>query len=154
MRYTGQSASKRVALVACFVGACTALTAGAQAPEDATIAFRAARADASSLFLMEADGGDQRGVPNVEGSAQTPDWSLDGTRILYYAEVEGNFDIYSIQTDGEDRKRLTEDPTADRWPAWHPSGRQIIWSSKRDGNLEIYTMTANGNEKIDCLTND
>lgn len=54
------------------------------------------------LYLMSADG--NRFVPLTDSAGNqfyaNPDWSPDGKRIVYSADLEGNHDIYLMDPDG------------------------------------------------------
>jgi Tol biopolymer transport system component len=73
-----------------------------------------------------------------------PDWSPDGTRIVF---EEGRllnyqpsgFQILTIKTDGTDLRELTRSDSF-RNPAWSPDGRKIAFLS-RDG---VHIMNADG----------
>ena len=65
-------------------------------------------------------------------------------KIAFYADWDGNYEIYTMDTDGSNQTRLTFNETRDSWPVWSPNGRQIAFDSQRDGNDEIYVMDADG----------
>ncbi|MCC6348919.1 MAG: PD40 domain-containing protein [Candidatus Eisenbacteria bacterium] len=88
-------------------------------------------------------------VPN----AQWVDFSPDGRRLVYGAQVDGNWDVYSARRDGSDARRLTRDPAVDREPAWSPRGDRIAFTSNRDGAQELFVMNADGSNPR-RLTND
>jgi Tol biopolymer transport system component len=54
-----------------------------------------------------------------EGS-HGPSWSPDGGWILYYAEVDGAYEIYVMRTDELKPLNLTKNPANDFEPAWRP----------------------------------
>ncbi len=67
-----------------------------------------------------------------------------GDPILFYSNVTGNFELYSIQPDGTNQTQLTNEPAADLHSVYSPDGSRILFVSERDGNREIYIMDANG----------
>ena len=50
----------------------------------------------------------------------SPDWSLDGKRIAFASQRDGNYEIYVMNADGSDQRRLTRDPADDYHPVWSP----------------------------------
>ncbi len=78
-----------------------------------------------------------------------PSWSPDGSRIAYFAEVDGNTDIFSASSDGTDVTRLTDDPEPDYSPRWSPDGERIAFVSERDGDQDIVVMAADGSDQMD-----
>jgi Tol biopolymer transport system component len=83
-----------------------------------------------------------------------PDWSPDGTKIVYASFVDdqgnpsGRADIYVIDTDGTNQTQLTNSIWEDNDPEWSPDGTKIAFKSNRDTKIdareEIYIMDANG----------
>jgi Tol biopolymer transport system component len=76
-----------------------------------------------------------------------------GGEILFYAEPDGNPDIYVINADRSDLRRLTDHPAFDVAPAGSPDGTIAFLSDRDDPasgecfpdcNFEIYVMDANG----------
>ena len=88
-----------------------------------------------------------RPVELVPGAG--PSWSPDGSRIAYFAEVDGNTDIYSASSDGSDVTRLTDDPAPEYSPRWSPDGGRIAFVSERDRDQDIVVMAAGGGDQVD-----
>ena len=87
------------------------------------------------LFLMNADGSNQRQITRLGGANFGPSWSPDGKRIVFSSNYKnprsGNFDLYMIDTDGNNLEQLTFDETFDGFPMFSPDGRKLIWASNR-----------------------
>ena len=80
-------------------------------------------------WLVRPDGSQRRQLTKLDGVAQAPAWSPDGTRIAYSADVgESRFDIYSIGVDGKGARLLTSGEDAFE-PAWSPDGETIAFSA-------------------------
>jgi TolB protein len=48
----------------------------------------------------------------------TPDWSPDGTRIVFASTRDGNSEIYIMNADGTGELRLTFNAAFDGLPSW------------------------------------
>jgi Tol biopolymer transport system component/CubicO group peptidase (beta-lactamase class C family) len=98
------------------------------------------------IYLMNADGSDQRNLTNHPASDDHPCWSPDGSLIAFSSDRSGNYEIYVMavsggtDSDGANLQRLTRNPAVDGHPTWSPDGRRIAFVSLRDGNAEIYVM--------------
>jgi TolB protein len=73
-------------------------------------------------------------------------WSHDGTRIVFAADVEGDAEIYIVEVASRRLIRLTNSPGEDADPSWSADDSRIAFSSTRDGNPEIYVMRADGTQ--------
>ena len=139
-------------------------------PDGKRIAFSSSRDRSdhgSSVYTMNADGGDVRRLTNQPPrNDYQPTWSPDGKRIAFIGSrvlpepdscasaPEGcNFEIYVVNADGIGETRLTNSAGIDRNPSWSPDGNRVVFESKRDGNYEIYAVNADGTG-ITRLTND
>ena len=113
---------------------------------------------ALEIYVMDADGGNQRRLTNNPASDHSPAWSPYGKHIAFVSYRDGHVDahgfttsdIYVMAADGSNPQNLTNNPSDDRQPSWSPDGKRIVFSSDRDAgrnsphNIEIYVMEADG----------
>jgi Tol biopolymer transport system component len=108
------------------------------------IAFFSDRDGNDEIYIMDADGGEQRNLTNHPASDTDPSWSPDGTQIAFSTDRDHNHEIYVMDADGGNLRRLTNHSAIDADPIWSPEGNRIAFVSLRDGNGEIYLMNADG----------
>lgn len=74
-----------------------------------------------NIRVADIDGGDHTWVTNDDGINSRPEWTRDGSRILFHRfdpELGGGFQIYSIAPDGSDRRAITEGhPGVNEYPS-------------------------------------
>lgn len=101
----------------------------------------------SSLYIMNADGSDQRSLTTVPGSDYDPDWSPDGKRMAFTSLRDGKKDIYVLTLESGAIERLTTvagDVQANSQPSWSPFGNQIAYTVKRVNTYQVWVMSDNG----------
>jgi Tol biopolymer transport system component len=111
------------------------------------IAFASKIGDIPQIFIINIDGSGRRQVTNVRDGACQPDWSPDGTRLVFISPCDGNQEIYAgaalflINVDGTGLAQLPSVFGGDFDPSWSPDGTKIAFSSIRsNGRLEIYVL--------------
>jgi Tol biopolymer transport system component len=81
-----------------------------------------------------------------------PDWSPDGTQIVFHSDRNGNNDLYIIPATGGVETQMTSDTLWDARAAWSPDGSMIAWESERNvdsagagyAKCELFVMPAAG----------
>ena len=138
-------------------------------PDGRRIVFSARRAGhfetkfsiTNEIYVMEADGRNQRRLTKNPHDDLSPSWSPDGKRIAFSARRDGHvadkwgltYEIYVMDADGRNEQRLTENGVYEGQPSWSPDSRRIAFVSDRDGNYEIYVMDADGGNQLNLSNN-
>jgi Tol biopolymer transport system component len=77
------------------------------------------------LFVVRPDGGALTQIHLQTGTSKyfafEPDWSPDGTRIVFCMFVNGQEDIYTARADGSDVVQVTDTPDFENGPDWGPA---------------------------------
>jgi Tol biopolymer transport system component len=113
----------------------------------------------SEIYIMRADGSDQRRLTDVPGYDGGPFFFPDGSRIIWRRFDEDGLtaDIYSMKPDGTDVHRLTDFGSMSWAPYVHPSGEYVFFASNMYGfgNFEIFIVdTAGTKEPVRVTTTD
>lgn len=99
------------------------------------LAQRMVRPSRMELWVMNADGSDQRQITNLGGANFGPSWTPDGRRIVFSSNYKNprsrNFELYLVNLDGSGLEQITNHEEFDGFPMFSPDGRRIVWASNR-----------------------
>ena len=102
----------------------------------------------AEIYIMRADGSDQKRLTTVPGYDGGPFFTPDGSRILWRRFDEQGLlaDVWTMKPDGSDQVQLTDFRSMSWAPYMHPSGEYIIFSSNKLGfeNFELFIVDAPG----------
>ena len=107
------------------------------------IVFTSKRHDNYEIYIMKADGSDQRRLTRNIYEDNHPVWSPDCSRIAFSSDRGGHFDIYVMDADGLNVQRLTTKGDNEE-PSWSPDGTRLVFQYNMNSNCEIYTMNLDG----------
>ena len=120
----------------------------------AQIAFTSGRDGNAEIYVMDADGKNQRRLTHHPAEDGWPSWSPDGKKIAFSSYRNGgNIQIFVMDSDGQHPIRLS-DGANDKNPAWSPDGQKIAFTGYRDEGLpgavwtiQIYVMDSDGKNR-------
>jgi Tol biopolymer transport system component len=69
---------------------------------------------------MNADGSGQTRLNDHPAFDDHPAWSPGGSRIAFWSNRDGNYEIYVMNADGTGVTRLTTNDAVEQDPAWSP----------------------------------
>jgi Tol biopolymer transport system component len=86
------------------------------------------------LFVMNADGTNQRQITSNGAANFCPYFLNDGKRIIFASNVNAkgfDFDLWTVGKDGQGLERITTAPGFDGFCVFSPDGQYLIWASSR-----------------------
>jgi len=128
---------------------------------DGLVAYVSNKADGETFQLwtmkvyQQPDGtliaGDQKQLTTNPGNKSFPNWSPDGTKIIFSAETgdsENKIDLYTINVDGSGLSNIIAIPGNETESAWSPDGQWIVFTtdSRADGIKQIMVVKPDGTD--------
>jgi Tol biopolymer transport system component len=109
-------------------------------------------------LAINPDGSGQVNLTNNPAPDFTPEWSPDGSKIVFYRNLglapRQDLDVFVMNADGSGQTNLTKNSGPDDFhPSWSPDGEKIVFGSNRENSLDLYIMNADGTD-VTRLTNN
>ena len=104
-------------------------------PDGKRIAFVVGESDLkegksnSEIYVMDADGSNQRMLTNNPAADNHPRWSPDGRTLLFVSTRKSSPQAWLLPLEGGEPQQLTDISTGVMNPVWSPDGKKIAFSS-------------------------
>jgi serine/threonine protein kinase len=84
----------------------------------------------------------------------SPQYSSDGTRIVFISARSGFREVWTCASDGSNPMRLTSmTASLTGAPRWSPDGQRIVFDSTATGDFDVYVMDASGGRPQNLTNN-
>ena len=113
-------------------------------PDGKTICFSCK----GDLWLAPVAGGDAKRLTVHPAEDIMPQFSPDGSQILFSSDRYDNYDLYVIPVEGGEPRRLTYYTGRDMATGWTPDGDTVIFYSFRDRNYDIFKVSLQGETPV------
>ena len=114
-------------------------TYASYSPDGMSILHRRVQGALSQIFIMKADGSNDRNISGEGNIDGWPAWSNDGKRVVFSRRANDRFQLFVMNRDGTGVRQLTDAPSEFVNPRWSPDGTRILCSRRLgDMNLVIF----------------
>ena len=104
-------------------------------------------------YPLEGAGPPERLISSTRISTE-PDYSPDGSRIVFASERSGSWEIWTARADGSQALQLTNMPgQQSASPRWSPDSQTIVFDTRYEGHADVAMIGAQG-EGMRRLTNE
>ncbi len=129
-------------------------------PDGTHLAFGIVVSDGSwQIATTAVDGSDLRILTNGPGNAQTPDWSPDGSWLVYarsehkaVVDAGGTETLWRMHADGSDQRPIGKPDSSDWEPRISPDGLEVLFTRADPADGFRYTpmirTLATGQERV------
>ena len=97
-----------------------------------------ARPGTAQLWIAEVATGRAKQISSTD--AVQPHWSPSGHRIAFWANKDGQRDLWTIDPTGGGKLQVTNDAALDWDPVWSPDGDHLYFSSDRGGSVNLWRV--------------
>ena len=115
-------------------------TAEGEADYRSLLADNKVRPSRMEIWVMDADGSNQRQITDLGGANFAPFFHPDNERIIFssnHANPDGrNFDLYLMNLDGSGITKVTTHGDFDGFPMFSPDGTKLVFAANRHGEVE------------------
>ena len=105
----------------------------------------------AEIYIMRADGSEQRRLTDVIGYDGGPFFSPDGTHIVWRRfDAQGLIaDVWTMEPDGAEARQITDFGAMSWAPYVHPSGEYLLFASNKLGfeNFEVFMVDVEGKKE-------
>jgi Tol biopolymer transport system component len=122
----------------------------AWSPDGKKIAFCREFGNNWQVYVMDADGSNQKNLTETRGKDADPAWSPDGKKIAFASNRSGGgYRVYVMDADGANVKDLSgsDNPQGYTYPAWSHDGKKIYFTDAVEDALEVFVCDADGSNK-------
>jgi Ca2+-binding RTX toxin-like protein len=128
-------------------------------PDGKQILYSRNLGSATNIWIMNADGSNQRPLTTGSVNEGNAVFSPDGTKIAFFSDRSGTSggqdnEIWVMNADGSNPVRLTTNTDNDNGPDWSPDGTKITFlSSRANGGQplnrrDVWVMNADGSNPV------
>lgn len=108
----------------------------------------------TEIYVMDVSTGIVTALTTDGGYKSNPEWSPDGSRILFIGEQNDSTEIFVMNDDGSHRMQVTNNTFYENEPDWSADGSKIVYYSYRDdGFNSIYTINSDGSNEMQITQN-
>jgi TolB protein len=110
-------------------------------PDGRRVAFMSTRPGRGQIYVMDADGANQRALVNFDGdgAAFSPEWSPDGDRVAFHRDIAGGRHVL-VYDFGTGRATAVTSAGRNEDPSWAPDSRHLVFRSSRGGSDQLWIV--------------
>jgi TolB protein len=126
----------------------------AWSPDGSRIAFTSSRGDPDpvgcypncnwDIYVVNADGSGLMRLTDDPAFDQTPEWSPDGSKIVWSSRGAGQFYLWVMNSDGSGKRQLTSEYSES--PSWSPDGSKIAFTAA--GRINVINPDGTGRAEL------
>ena len=126
----------------------------ALSPDGRKIAFSSKRDGNTELYIMDADGQNQKRITNNKALDYMPAFSPDGKSLAYISDRDGNDEIYLFDQQTQKERRMTANKYNEQMPRFTPDGSDIFFLSDSGSFWGLWRLSLGKNSRPQLIIPD
>jgi TolB protein len=99
----------------------------------------------AEIYMLNLRAGRRIRLTDNGEEERAPNWSPDGSRIVYMCRIGGpDFEICVMDMESDEVRQLTSNSMPDLTPSWSPDGTRIVFHRPVAGRSQLFVMNADG----------
>jgi len=115
-------------------------------PDNKQIAFMSGRDGPSHVYLMNADGSNQRALTKGKADDRHPVWMPDGKQIVYDSGEGATSEIWIVNVADGAMRQVTRTGGLASFPAPSPDGKTIVFYLFKNETMDLWTIKLDGSD--------
>jgi Tol biopolymer transport system component len=115
-------------------------------PDGKRIAFQSNRSGDYQIYVVGADGSNEKALTTTQQDFRHPAWSPDGKLLAVDAGGSGVREVYTIDVETGQMNQVTRLGTNLSFPSFSPDGKKLSFFAYKDGELALWTVAADGSD--------
>jgi TolB protein len=118
---------------------------------DGKIIYVAWIGDNSTLWEMDADGGNSRQLTPIGFRDEMPSATADGASVIFQSNRSGKSEVWLMGMDGTDPRQVTDTAGIISQPTVTPDGNWIFFANESGGETSIWRVSVSGGEPVKVI---
>jgi Tol biopolymer transport system component len=114
---------------------------------DGRIVYGSYASGNADIWIMNADGSNQKQLTNHPQADENPVVSPDGRHVVFQSLRTGNWNMWRMDLDGGNLKQLTKGDN-DNDPSISPDGQWVFYCDREDTQTIIWKVSIEGGEPV------
>jgi serine/threonine protein kinase/Tol biopolymer transport system component/Tfp pilus assembly protein PilF len=116
---------------------------------DGHILYASDATGSADLWVMSADGSEQRKLTSGQGRSYAPAASSDGKWIAFHSNMSGNWNIWRAKRDGTNPVQLTTNVQDSNWPQFTTDSSAVVFHhTGANGMWNIWKVPVSGGAAV------
>jgi Tol biopolymer transport system component len=113
-------------------------------PDGKRIAYQSNRSGLFEIYVVDADGQNERRVSSGDHDDRHPTWSPDGRQLAVDTGTDAQREIWTLDVASGARRQVSRLAGIASFPSWSPDGGQLSFFFYQAGTLNLMAIASDG----------